>query len=259
MSLFDTIDFRGKTVLDIGCWDGLWSFEAERRGAAAVYATDDTSQRPFGQSSSLEVARGILDSKVIYRPDVSVYDVDQLQCREFDIVLFLGVYYHLKHPLYALSKLRRVCKENALLLIEGPAFRSRTRSFARFYYGRWHLGDASNWWIPSRKCLREMVECSFFQVTDELRATKFRRTKWREMAFASLETTARVLLNPLYPHRYILKARAVSRADPNYVFPDADLCAFDEVDYGNKHRVIDRRGDTLRVDRLAFWVRSHNR
>src|SRR5262245_19550631 len=41
----DSIDFRGRRVLDIGCWDGLWSFEAERRGAAEVYATDFVPHR----------------------------------------------------------------------------------------------------------------------------------------------------------------------------------------------------------------------
>jgi tRNA (mo5U34)-methyltransferase len=44
MKAFDQIDFDQKKVLDIGCWDGLWSFEAEKRGAAEVYATDDVSQ-----------------------------------------------------------------------------------------------------------------------------------------------------------------------------------------------------------------------
>src|SRR6266496_2065088 len=43
---FDSLDFVGKRVLDVGCWDGLWSFEAERRGAGEVYATDCVSQRP---------------------------------------------------------------------------------------------------------------------------------------------------------------------------------------------------------------------
>src|SRR5881227_558759 len=44
MRAFDQVDFNQKKVLDIGCWDGLWSFEAERRGAAEVYATDEVSQ-----------------------------------------------------------------------------------------------------------------------------------------------------------------------------------------------------------------------
>ena len=54
MSLFDTIDFTGKVVLDIGFWDGLWAFEAEKRGAKTVYATDDTTQRSLRKSPSFE-------------------------------------------------------------------------------------------------------------------------------------------------------------------------------------------------------------
>src|SRR5687768_7795990 len=62
----DSIDFRGKKVLDIGCWDGLWSFEAEKRGAAEVYATDLISQRNFHQLPTFELASRVLRSKVKY-------------------------------------------------------------------------------------------------------------------------------------------------------------------------------------------------
>lgn len=87
LSLFDTIDFSGNSVLDIGCRDGLWSFEAEKRGATTVFATDDTSQRSHSDKASFNIAHELLKSKVIYRPDISVYEIDKLG-REFDITPF---------------------------------------------------------------------------------------------------------------------------------------------------------------------------
>src|SRR5256885_11922615 len=89
-------DLRGLRVLDIGAWDGWFSFECERRGAAVV-AVDCVELDTF-----LE-ARQLLDSKVEYL----TLDVNELSARRlgrFDIVLFLGVLYHLRHPLLGLEK-----------------------------------------------------------------------------------------------------------------------------------------------------------
>ena len=76
MRALDTIDFHGKKVLDIGCWDGLWSFEAEKRGATTIVATDLNTQRwpPDGHLTFM-LAHEALASKAIYRPDLSIYDV----------------------------------------------------------------------------------------------------------------------------------------------------------------------------------------
>jgi tRNA (mo5U34)-methyltransferase len=57
MRAFDDIDFRGRKVLDVGCWDGLWSFEAEKRGAAEVWATDDISQRSYSNQETFALGR----------------------------------------------------------------------------------------------------------------------------------------------------------------------------------------------------------
>src|SRR5580704_10851566 len=89
-------DLTGKRVLDIGAWDGWFSFEMERRGAG-VLAVDATKQK------TLLRAKELLNSKVEYL----VEDVCRLSPQKvgyFDIVLFFGVLYHLKHPLLALEK-----------------------------------------------------------------------------------------------------------------------------------------------------------
>src|SRR3979411_960177 len=73
----DKIDFTDKAVLDIGCWDGYWSFYAERRGAARVLATDDRSQNWAG-SAGFTVARELLKSSVESDLHLSVYDLNKL-------------------------------------------------------------------------------------------------------------------------------------------------------------------------------------
>jgi len=259
LSLFDSIDFKGKSVLDIGCWDGLWSFEAEKRGATTVFATDDISQRSYRDHNTFTVARELLKSKVIYKPNVSVYDIDKLRKQDFDIILFFGVYYHLKYPLYAFSKLRRVCREGGLLLTEGQAFRSRKRSYARFYYNQWHQSDPSNWWIPSLRCLREMIESSFFRVTKEIDTTKSEYIRSNNSLYAIVSSAARTALNELFPKRYIIQAVAVSRTDPNYCFQDTELKEFDQNQYGEIPLSSEPRKRMRLIDRLACWWAPHSR
>src|SRR5580698_4510744 len=84
-------DLTGKRVLDIGAWDGWFSFEMERRGAEVV-AIDNWDNPRFHE------VRGLLKSRVEYR-QMNVYDLSPAKLGQFDIVLFLGVLYHLKHPL----------------------------------------------------------------------------------------------------------------------------------------------------------------
>src|SRR5437879_4131017 len=150
---FDEIDFRGRKVLDVGCWDGLWSFEAEKRGAALVYATDCVSQRPHPKQETFTLARRVLGSQVRYDPDLSVYHVGRLGVADFDIVLFCGVYYHLKHPLLALARLRQVMSDGSLLVIEGEVVNDDRNPYARFFYRDAYRGDRSTWWVPTVACL----------------------------------------------------------------------------------------------------------
>ena len=70
VSALDDVDFKGKKVLDIGCWDGLWSFMAEDRGASEIYATDDLSQRPLNQYPTFHLAHQLRGSKAKYFGDV---------------------------------------------------------------------------------------------------------------------------------------------------------------------------------------------
>lgn len=223
----DGIDFTGKKVLDIGCWDGLWSFEAERRGAGEVVATDSISQRPHREQPTFALAHQLLKSRVRYYPDLSVYRIPELGVRDFDIVLFCGVYYHLKHPLLALAKLREVMKDGAVLVIEGEVIHGCRRCFAEFCYRDSYAGDRSTWWVPSTRCLREWVECSYFEID---RAFNVAEDVLQPSKAALARKALKKLLwrSPRYS-RCLLLARAIRRCDALYPYPDEELSRFDVV------------------------------
>ncbi len=111
------IDFRGKSVLDIGCWDGYWSFFAEKRGARRVLATDDRSQN-WADGCGIHLAKELLGSTIEIDQNVSVYDLAALRER-FDVILFLGVWYHLFDPFHALAQIRHCCHADTVVLMEG--------------------------------------------------------------------------------------------------------------------------------------------
>src|SRR5713101_1737289 len=107
----------GKTVLDVGAWDGFFSFEAERRGAERVLATDSFVWRggwPTGKAG-FELARRALNSRV-EDMEIDVLELSPERVGTFDIVLFLGVLYHMRHPLLALERVASVTRE--LLIVE---------------------------------------------------------------------------------------------------------------------------------------------
>lgn len=164
---FDQIDFTGKKVLDIGCWDGLWSFEAEKRGASEVYSVDYVSLRSWSEQPTYQLAHQLLGSKARYYPNLSVYDIAGLGVTDFDIVVYCGIYYHLLEPLRAFAALREVMKEGGLMIVEGPVRDGTSRVFADFYARTWFAEDPTNWWVPSMSCLREWLDCTCFDVTTE--------------------------------------------------------------------------------------------
>jgi tRNA (mo5U34)-methyltransferase len=173
-------DLRGKRVLDIGAWDGWFSFEMERRGATVV-AVDATKRTRF-----LE-ARAMLNSKVEH----VVADISYLTPREigyFDIVLFFGVLYHLKHPMLALE---RVCELTTdLACIESFVTDDQplgTIPTLEFYEGTQLAGQFDNWVGPNISCLLAMCRTAGFARVDfrsvvDGRAHVICHRKWPEIA-----------------------------------------------------------------------------
>jgi tRNA (mo5U34)-methyltransferase len=157
----DKIDFRGKSVLDIGCWDGHWSFYAERRGAKSVLATDDQTQNWAG-SQGFHLARELLKSKLEYNLNISVNDLGQLR-RKFDIILFLGVYYHLFDPLFALAQIRHCCHPDTVVVIEGPVATALPAGAALFQFA-----DHACEFLPTEEALRQLVRATYFTEVDRV-------------------------------------------------------------------------------------------
>jgi len=149
-------DLTGKRVLDIGAWDGWFSFEMERRGASVV-ALDSTRQETFFE------ARRLLDSKVEYVVE-DVCRVNPRDLGQFDIVLFFGVLYHLKHPLLALEKVFELttwmaCIES--LVIDDPP--TNAAPVMEFYEGTELAGGFDNWVGPNTACLMAFCRAAGFK------------------------------------------------------------------------------------------------
>lgn len=146
----------GKTVLDVGAWDGFYSFEAERRGAARVLATDFYSWGGpgWGSKDGFDLARRALGSAV----EDQVIDVLEL-CPErvgtFDVVFFLGGLYHMKHPMLALERVFSVTREMAV--IETHAVFRYRQPVLEFYPGRELDADETNWFGPNPRALEAML------------------------------------------------------------------------------------------------------
>lgn len=121
-------DLSGKTVLDIGAWDGFFSFEFERRGAKRVLAIDSFAWDKGGIDCFL-LAKERLQSKVEHQR-LDVHDLSPEAVGTFDLVFFAGVLYHLRHPMLALDKISAVANE--LLICE-------THALIPAVHGRWPL------------------------------------------------------------------------------------------------------------------------
>jgi len=152
----------GRSVLDIGAWDGFFSFEAERRGAARVLASDWYSWHGpgWGKKAGFELARTILGSRV-EDIDIDVMDLSPERVGTFDVVLFLGVLYHLPHPLLALERVASVTR--GLLILETVVDLIGLRRPAMAFYPERQLNDdPTNWWGPNAAAVHAMLRAVGF-------------------------------------------------------------------------------------------------
>lgn len=169
-------DLRGRTVLDIGCNGGFDSIEMKRRGADRVLGVDWDEI----YLTQARFAAKVLGLAIEYRK-LSVYDVGVLGER-FDIVLFMGVLYHLRHPLLALDLIREHVAGDMLV------FQSMQRGstevvetggdypfseaelfdepgFPKLHFiERCYAGDPTNWWVPNRACTEALLRSAGFRV-----------------------------------------------------------------------------------------------
>lgn len=171
-------DLSGQSVLDVGCNAGFYAFEMKRRGAERVVAID--SDRRYLQQARL--AAEVLQVEVEFR-EMSVYQVHAL-CERFDLVVFMGVLYHLRHPLLALERLRDHVVADRLLFqclqrgsrslcaIEENYPFDEVKVFEEPGYPKLHFveqryaDDPTNWWIPNRAGAEALLRASGFTVVE---------------------------------------------------------------------------------------------
>jgi tRNA (mo5U34)-methyltransferase len=160
----ERVEFSGKTVLEIGTWDGYFSFKAEALGAGKVTATDIKLWETF------VLARDILNSKVEFKA-ASIYSLDESFPETlFDVIICYGIYYHLLFPNLAFTKMNRVLRPGGTLLLEGAYYpKYEGQSILYFSYGEDRLvsNDPTFCTCPTLKCLRNMLHASLFEVTEE--------------------------------------------------------------------------------------------
>ena len=169
----------GWSVLDLGAWDGFFSFEAERRGASRVAAVDPECWREpawgpngWGTKRPFELARRALGSKV-EDLDINLQDLSPETVGQFDLVLLLGVFYHLPDPLAVMKAAASVCK--GMIIVETHADLLDLKRPAMAYYPDAVDGDPSNWWGPNEALLRGLLRTDGFTRTEAFTESRARR------------------------------------------------------------------------------------
>jgi tRNA (mo5U34)-methyltransferase len=169
-------DLRGKSVLDIGCNGGFYAIEMKRRGADRVVGMDYDATY-LAQARFAAEAVGV---DIEFR-QLSVYDVAKLG-EKFDLVLFMGVFYHLRHPLLALDLIHEHVAKDLLVFqslqrgsdkVEPVANDypfAETEIFHRpgfprlYFVEQEYSGDPTNWWIPNRACSEALLRSAGFEI-----------------------------------------------------------------------------------------------
>jgi tRNA (mo5U34)-methyltransferase len=176
-------DLSGQRVLDVGAWDGYWTFEALKRGAREVVAIDDFSDYlgPLDSHDrrgweTFDLCREALgySEDICKRIEMSLYDISERSLGVFDTVFFFGTFYHLRYPLFALDKISSICKrgiyvESAILDDFSPYRGGLGHGYPgkqmvmEFYPSKQYANNETNWWAPTLVCLMNMVSAAGFE------------------------------------------------------------------------------------------------
>ena len=158
-------DLTGKSVLDIGAWDGFFSFEAEKRGANRVVSLDGGVWKvPTIGRAGFEFAKKALNSKA--EPvELEVNDISVALIGQFDLVLFLGVLYHLPDPFGSFLKVAAVAKHEILIETHVDLVELKTPAIA-VYPGTECANDDTNWCGPNQAAMEGILRLAgFTQIT----------------------------------------------------------------------------------------------
>jgi tRNA (mo5U34)-methyltransferase len=190
-------DLTGKSVLDIGAYDGFFSFAAERKNAARVVALDhyvwscDMAAYMRDRAAATRAGRPIAaphetthwrpDELPGRRPFVAVRDllgsrvepcvgdfmtIDPARVGRFDIVLFLGVLYHMEDPLAAMRRVFEFTAPGGLAIIETEAVEVPALAdgaFCEFFSADQLNHDPTNWWAPNARAFEGLCTAAGFR------------------------------------------------------------------------------------------------
>ncbi len=189
-------DLKGKSVLDIGAWDGFYSFAAERHGAERVLALDhyvwsiDWAAAPgyVRRCEEQGVTPGPWHTAPdVWRPDelpgkrgfdtahralgskvqslvVDFMEADLGEVGVFDVVLYLGVLYHMENPLAALKRVAAVTREVAVIETDAAVFPGFEHlALCEFFESNERANDPTNWWAPNERALEALCRAAGFQ------------------------------------------------------------------------------------------------
>lgn len=160
------LDLNGTHVLDIGPWDGFFSFEMERRGAT-VTALD------YVDLDTFRMLHKSLESKVNYIQK-DIYELNEATDGLFDFVLLLGVLYHLKYPIVGLEKVCKVTLDTCIIdtfVIDAQNPLSNELPQAEYYERNELAGQLDNWWGPSISCVKAWARSAGFAEVELLSTT----------------------------------------------------------------------------------------
>ncbi len=175
-------DLSGKSVLDIGCNAGFYAQEMKRRGASRVLGIDH-DEHYLRQARFAAEAEGL---DIEFR-QLEVYDVGALG-ETFDVVIFMGVLYHLRHPLLALDLIREHVAGDLLIfqsllrgtetVLDVPRELPFTEEgifehegFPALYFLEHHYADDwTNWFVPNRAGVEALLRSAGFSI--ETRASE---------------------------------------------------------------------------------------
>ena len=190
-SVLDKIDFKNKKVLDIGCRDGMFSFYSENRGASEVVGIDNDLSK-----GATEFLIPYFNSKVkMYQKNL--YDLKKEDYGKFDIIIFVGVLYHLRYPFYSFKKIKDILNNYGKLVIETGIFLDDNRKAILYC----PIEDDSEY---------EKTSCTFYNVkglTDSLKSmglfVEKASTFPQKIKFRVLKNIIKFILKLIFRKKYV--------------------------------------------------------
>ena len=200
-AILDLIDLNGRSLIDIGAWNGYFSFAAKRAGAVRVIATDSPAWRHpvYRGRETFDLARECLEL------DIEALEIDAQampgELTPADVVLFLGVFYHLFDPIMVLQKIAPLASD--LLVIETHQDLLALDLPQMIFYPNSELNnDPTSWWGPNPACMFALLKAMGFTMIFYQDYPTGTRSRGIYHAFRSLDAVHAYLRRPADNQRF---------------------------------------------------------